>query len=85
MAVNQQCPAGARGQGLALMSDNGCQPTSLACVEACSTLGIHQAFTSYNDPKGNVDTERLTRTLKMELSLCLNQCPGHLGRHGQRA
>ena len=35
------------------MSDNGCQPTSLAFMKACSTLGIRQAFTSYNNPKGN--------------------------------
>ena len=30
MAVNRQFPDGARGQDLSLMSDNGCQPTSLA-------------------------------------------------------
>ena len=66
MAVHQQFPDGARGQGLSLMSDNGCQPTSLAFREACSILEIHQAFTSYNNPKGNADTERLIRTLKEE-------------------
>jgi putative transposase len=66
MAVNRQFPAGARGQGLSLMSDNGCQPTSRALMEACSTLGIHQAFTSYNNPKGKADTERVMRTLKEE-------------------
>jgi putative transposase len=46
------------------MSDNGCQPTSLAFMKACSTLGIQQAFTSYNNPKGNADTERVMRTFK---------------------
>jgi putative transposase len=66
MAVNSRFPHGAREQGLSLMSDNGCQPTSLAFMEACSTLGIHQAFTSYNNPKGNADTERFMRTLKEE-------------------
>lgn len=65
-AVNRQFPQGAREQGLSLMSDNGCQPTSRAFMEACSTLGIHQAFTSYNNPKGNADTERFMRTLKEE-------------------
>ena len=30
-------------------------------------MGIHQAFTSYNNPKGNADTERFMRTLKEEL------------------
>jgi putative transposase len=66
MAVNRQCPEGARGRGLCLMSDNGCQPTSTAFMQACNTLGIHQAFTSYNNPKGNADTERVMRTLKEE-------------------
>lgn len=66
MAVNQQFPDGARGQGLSLMSDNGCQPTAVAFMEACRTRGIHQTFTSYNNPKGNADTERFMRTLKEE-------------------
>jgi putative transposase len=63
MAVHGQFPEGARGQGVPLMSDNGCQPTSLACMEACGTLGMHQAFTSDNNPKGHADTERVIRTL----------------------
>jgi transposase InsO family protein len=66
MAVNRQCPNGARGRGISLMSDNGCQPTSLAFMQACQTLGIHQAFTSDNNPKGNAETERMMRTLKAE-------------------
>jgi putative transposase len=66
MAVNRQFPDGVRGQDLSLMSDNGCQPTSLAFMKACSTLSIHQAFTSYNNPKGDADTERVIRTLKEE-------------------
>jgi putative transposase len=66
MAVSCQFPAGARDQGLSMMSDNGCQPTALAFMRACSTLGIQQAFTSYNNPKGNADTERVMRTLKEE-------------------
>jgi hypothetical protein len=32
----------------------------------CRSLEIHQAFTSYNNPKGNADTERFMRTLKEE-------------------
>ncbi len=60
---DQQFPDGARGKGLSLMSDNGCQPTSLAFMEACSTLEIHQAFTSDHNPKGNAATERVIRTL----------------------
>jgi putative transposase len=66
LAVNRQCLNGARGQGISLMSDHGCQPTSLAFMQACHTLGIPQALTSYNNPKGNADTERLMRTLKEE-------------------
>jgi putative transposase len=66
MAVNRQFPQGARGQGLSLMSDNGCQPTAKVFMHECRLLGIEQAFTSYNNPKGNADTERMMRTLKEE-------------------
>lgn len=67
MAVNNQFPEGARGQGVSLMSDNGCQPTAVSFMKSCRELGINQAFTSYNNPKGNADTERMIRTLKEEL------------------
>jgi putative transposase len=66
MAVNRQFPEGVRGQGVSLMSDNGCQPASMAFMQACGLLGIDQAVTSYNNPKGNADTERVMRTLKEE-------------------
>ena len=65
--LNRQFPDGVRGHALNLMSDNGCQPTSLAFIRDCKALGIKQAFTSYNNPKGNADTERFMRTLKEEL------------------
>jgi transposase InsO family protein len=64
MAVNRQFPNGARGHDLHLMRDNGCQPTSQKFMEVCSDLGIHQAFTSSNNPKGNADSERVNRTMK---------------------
>ena len=67
MAVNRQFRDGARGQGVSLMSDNGCQPTSISFMKACGELVINQAFTSYNNPKGNADTERFFRTMKEEL------------------
>lgn len=35
--------------------------------ETCAGLGIKQAVTAYNNPKGNADTERMMRTLKEEL------------------
>ena len=36
-------------------------------MKACRHLGIEQIFTSYNNPKGNAETERRMRTLKEEL------------------
>ena len=67
MAANKQCADGTREYEVHLMSDNGCQPTSQSFIKACASMGIKQAFTSYNNPKGNADTERFMRTLKEEL------------------
>lgn len=50
-----------------LISDNGCQPTSAVFMKSCSELKIKQIFTTWNNPKGNADTERLFRTLKEDL------------------
>lgn len=36
-------------------------------MKATSLMGIEQAFTSYNNPKRNADTERVFRTLKEEI------------------
>ncbi len=66
-ALSREFPTGVRGQGLKLMSDNGSQPTSLSFMKACSNLEVQQVFTSYNNPKGNADTERMIRTMKEEL------------------
>ena len=66
-ALNREFPGGVRGHGLKLMSDNGSQPTSLSFMKACSNLEVQQVFTSYNNPKGNADTERMIRTMKEEL------------------
>ncbi len=65
--LNREFPGGVRGHELKLMSDNGSQPTSLSFMKACSNLEVEQAFTSYNNPKGNADTERMIRTMKEEL------------------
>lgn len=65
-ALNRQFPEGVKSQGLSLMTDNGSQPTSIKFMRTCSTLGVQQAFTSYNNPKGNADTERVIRTIKEE-------------------
>ena len=63
---NNQFPEGvlSKQDNLYLISDNGSQPTSKRDMEACSVLEIKQIFTSYNNPKGNADTERVIRTLK---------------------
>jgi putative transposase len=66
IARNRQFPEGAQGEGMPLMSDNGCQPTSVAFMRARSTLGIHQACTSDHNPKGNADAERMMRPLTEE-------------------
>ena len=49
------------------MDQRDSQPTSLSFMKACSNLEVEQVFTSYNNPKGNADTERMIRTMKEEL------------------
>jgi len=36
-------------------------------MAACNVLRIKQIFASYDNPKGNADTERVIRTLKEDL------------------
>lgn len=66
VACNQQFPEGIlrKDQELFLVSDNGSQPTSEAFMQACSVMEIKQIFASYNNPKGNADTERVIKTIK---------------------
>lgn len=66
-AVINECPSGSRDLGINLMADNGSQPTSKSFMKECGILGIKQVFTSYNNPKGNANTERMFRTIKEEL------------------
>ena len=68
-AVNTRFPEGIHSQDntLMLVTDNGCQPTSTQFMKDCSILGIKQIFTTWNNPKGNADTERLFRTMKEDL------------------
>jgi len=66
-AVNERFPNGVKEAGLRLVSDNGCQPTSIAYQDFCAHAGIEQIYTSYNNPRGNGDTERVIRTMKEEL------------------
>jgi len=67
MAIQREFPEGVRGKGLKLVSDNGSQPTSTSFIKEMALLGIEQIFTSYDNPKGNADTERIMRTIKEEL------------------
>lgn len=67
MAVNYRFPGGIKGSEIKLISDNGCQPTSIAYQSYCDATGIEQIYTSYNNPRGNGDTERFMRTMKEEL------------------
>jgi putative transposase len=69
-ALREQFPEGIREGNrdeLLLVSDNGSQPTSVKFMAACNVLGIKQIFASYNNPKGNADTERVIRTMKEDL------------------
>ena len=68
-AVNNRFPDGilAKRGKPKLISDNGCQPTSEQFMKACSQVKIKQIFTTWNNPKGNADTERFFRTLKEDL------------------
>ena len=69
LACNNQFPQGilSKQHELHLVSDNGSQPTSHKFMQACSVMEIKQIFTSYNNPKGNAETERLIRTIKEDL------------------
>ena len=67
MAINREFPEGVRGTELKLISDNGSQPTSTSFMKDMAILGIEQIFTTYDNPKGNADTERMMRTVKEEV------------------
>lgn len=66
MAINARFPDGilSKKGKPKLISDNGCQPTSELFMKTCSELNIKQLFTTFNNPKGNADTERVFRTMK---------------------
>ena len=69
MAVNSRFPQGIEFAIYkpSLVTDNGSQPTSQTFMKTCSKLGIKQIFSTWNNPKGNADTERVMRTLKEDL------------------
>lgn len=73
MAINNRFPNGIHAdlkEQLFLISDNGCQPTSQSFMMNCSILGIKQIFTTWSNPKGNADTERVMRTIKEDIVWC---------------
>ena len=71
MAVNNRFPYGIREsvkeQNLFLISDNGSQPTAQRFMMSCCLLGLKQIFTTWSNPKGNSDTERVMRTIKEDI------------------
>jgi len=71
-ALNEGYSEGVRSERVILVSDNGSQPTSVKFLKECQVLGIKQVFTSYNNPKGNANTERYFRTYKEEVSWLLD-------------
>jgi len=50
-----------------LVSDHGSQPTSRSFMNFCKENGVNQIFATFNNPKGNADTERVIRTIKEEV------------------
>ena len=66
-ALQAEFPDGVRGQGLRLVNDNGSQVTSTDFIKNMALLDIEQIFTSFSNPKGNAETERMIRTIKEEV------------------
>jgi len=50
-----------------LRSDNGSQPTSTRYEKELEVISISHVKTSYNNPKGDADTERFMHTFKEEV------------------
>jgi len=65
-AVLERLPAGSRGAGLTLTTDNGTQFTSTRFLETLARLGITHRRTAYHHPEGNSYIERFPRSLKEE-------------------
>jgi putative transposase len=66
------------------MSDNGSQPTSRSFMETCAGLEIKQAFTAYNNPKGNAGTERMMRAPQRRTLLPARMTIGSRVKNGAR-
>lgn len=62
----EKFPWGVRGLGVSLVSDNRSQPTSMTFIRDTVELDIQQIFCSYDNPRGNAETEWVMRTIKEE-------------------
>jgi len=71
-ALNEGYLEGVRGKEVILVRNNGSQPTSTKFLKECAVPGIKQIFKGYNNPKGNVNTERYFRTYKEEVAWILD-------------
>jgi len=85
-AVLDRLPAGSRGAGLTLTTDNGTQFTSTRFLETLARLGITHRRTAYHHPEGNSYIERFHRSLKEEeVGLTeyrnLEEARGSIGRY----
>ncbi len=56
-----------KGQKWELVCGNGYHLTYRRYMLEYRELGIEQIFTSWSNPKGNADTERVLRTMKEDL------------------
>lgn len=50
-----------------VVSDHGSQPKSSSFINFCKAKDIKQIFATFNNPKGNADTERVIRAIKEEV------------------
>lgn len=67
MAINNEFPEGVSDRGLKLSVIEALGTTFVSFMKEMATLVIEQIFTSYNNPKGNAEPERMIRTIKEEL------------------
>ncbi len=65
-AVLERLPAGSRGVGLTLTTDNGTKFTSIRFLETLARLGITHRRIAYHHPEGNSNIARFHRSLKEE-------------------
>ncbi len=57
-ALNKQLLYAARSYNLKLMSGDSSQPISINFIKVCITMGVEQSFTSYGNPKRDVNHEQ---------------------------